>query len=139
MRFLVLVFAIESLTTPMPKHPVAANLLLRWRAELEAEMKKHDSSSGAFDGLGAILRELNFRADDFIRSQVRKLFATLPGYSHEDADALQRRAVLVYDKRSALVHDGHLPGEDIRALEREARHLLETVLRAVTNLGPQAV
>ena len=52
------------------------------------KMKKHDSSSGAFDGLGAILRELNFRADGFIRSQVRKLFATLPGYSHEDADAL---------------------------------------------------
>lgn len=87
----------------------------------------HSSSSEDFRSLEALSRELNFRADDSIRSQVRKLFANLGGIDSTECDQLQRNALRVYDKRSTLVHDGHLPDEELSTLEREARELLEKV------------
>jgi hypothetical protein len=60
-----------------------------------------------------------------IRSQIRKLFASLLGVDAAEATKLQRRALCVYDKRSTLVHDGHLPNEELFTLEGEARELLE--------------
>ena len=75
--------------------------------------------------LEALSRELLVRSEDSIRSQIRKLFASLPGVDAAEATKLQRRALCVYDKRSTLVHDGHLPNEELFTLEGEARELLE--------------
>ena len=134
-RFLLLVIAIESLASPTPKHQVVASLLLRWRGELEAEMKHYHPTSEEFQSLKALLRELSFRADDSIRNQVRRLFETLPELKPEEAHVLQRRALHIYDKRSTLVHQGHLPAEELVTLESEARKLLERVfVSAIENL-----
>lgn len=124
-RFLLLVMAMESLAKPTLKHQSVIDLLDRWRKELATEMRKLDSSSEAFLSLAALSRELGFRAEDSIRAQVRKLFAGLPGVECTKATELQRRALLVYDGRSTLVHDGQLPDEQLSKLEIEARELLE--------------
>lgn len=127
-RFLLLVMAMESLAKPTRKHDVAINLLDRWQRELELEMQTHDRSSQEFVSLEALSRELSFRREDSIRTQVRKLFRGLTGVSRAESDELERRALRVYDKRSTLVHDGHLPTDELTRLETEARELLERVL-----------
>jgi hypothetical protein len=129
-RFLLLVVAMESLSSPSEKHDAAIALLRRWEVELKEEMTIHTPSSEAWLSLDALRRELGFRSEDSIRSQIRKLFAALPGIPIEEAANLQRRALRVYDKRSTLVHDGQLPAGDLIELEREARELLETIFAA---------
>lgn len=126
-RFLLLVIAMESLAKSSVKHAVVMDLLHRWQGELNTEIQNHVSSSEQFQSLDALSRELSFRAEDSIRSQVRKLFANLPGLSATSSSDLQRRALHVYDKRSTLVHDGHLPAEELSTLEAQARELLEMV------------
>ncbi|MEZ4707226.1 MAG: HEPN domain-containing protein [Caldilineaceae bacterium] len=126
-RFLLLVIAIESLAKPTAKHQVAITLLTRWAKELETEKGKYDSSSEEYRSLDALSRELNFREDDSIRSQLRKLFLNLPGFTPNETEDLQRRALRVYDKRSALVHDGYLPIQELAELEVEARSLIEKI------------
>jgi hypothetical protein len=134
-RFLLLVIAMEALSSGTKKHDAAIQVLRRWEADLEAEMRKHPQSSEAWLSLDALRRELGFRSDDSIRTQVRKLFAGIPGVSPEDSVLLQRRALQVYDKRSTLVHDGQLPASELAELEREARDLLERVLRSAMERG----
>ncbi|WP_162587954.1 HEPN domain-containing protein [Variovorax sp. RA8] len=126
-RFLLLVIAMEALATPTRKHDAAMVLLDRWKVELASELSRLDSSSEEFMSLEALRRELDFRGDDSIRSQVRKLFANLEDVNAEESRALQRRALHVYDKRSVLVHDGYLPKVDLVQLESEARELLENL------------
>lgn len=124
-RFLLLVIAIESLAKPTTKHTIAIEMLDSWRESLQREMNKYESNSEAYQSLEALSREIDFRRDDSIRSQIRKLFASLPGVDVSEASELQRRALHVYDRRSALVHDGFLQVEELSVLETDARELLE--------------
>lgn len=126
----------ESLAKPTRKHDVAINLLDRWQRELEHAMQTHDRSSQEFASLEALSRELSFREEDSIRSQVRKLFRGVTGASRVESDELERRALRVYDKRSTLVHDGHLPTDELTKLETEARELLERVLMSAVERNP---
>ena len=139
-RFLLLVIALETLAKSTTKHQAAVDLLGRWQRELDSELQKHVSSSEEFRSLEALSRELVFRAEDSVRSQVRKLFANLDGVDAAESNDLQHRALRVYDKRSTLVHDGHLPTDELFTLEVEARELLEKVFaRAIAqrqNVSP---
>jgi hypothetical protein len=114
-------------------------LLNKWQVELKREIENCPEGTEERFSFEALSRELTFRAEDSIRSQVRKLYSTLPGVSQEEAIQLQRRALSVYDKRSMLVHNGHLPATELSAYEIEARALLEKVfVCTITNsdLGP---
>jgi hypothetical protein len=128
--------AMESLAKPTRKHDVTINLLDRWQRELEHEMQMHDRSSQEFVSLEALSRELSFREEDSIRTQVRKLFRGLTGARRVESDALERRALRVYDKRSTLVHDGQLPTDELTRLETEARELLERLLMSAVERTP---
>lgn len=129
-RFLLLVMAMESLAKETSKHDVAIGLLKEWAQELKSEMEKHAKESEAYFSLDALSRELQFRATDSIRSQVRKLFRELPGLSDEESLDYQKRALSVYDKRSVLVHDGFLPSDELAFCENESRQLVERLLLA---------
>lgn len=137
-RFLLLVMAMESLAKRTLKHQIAIDLLDRWHREVSAKMQELDSASEEFLSLEALSRELAFRREDSIRAQVRKLFTSLPGVDPATANELQRRALRVYDKRSALVHDGHLPTEELSTMETEARQLLERVFASAIEQGTNA-
>lgn len=130
-RFLLLVIAIEALAESTEKHEVAIKLQNRWQMELEAEKAMYPCKSEQWLSLEALGRELHFRREDSIRTQVRKLFANIASQDATACEDLQRRALSVYDKRSVLVHKGHLPADELLELEGEARVLLETLLRAV--------
>lgn len=129
-RFILLVIAMEALADKSPKHQVALDLLTRWKQELETEKVKYNDPSEEYYSLQALSNEIDFRGEDSIGNQIRKLFAGLPGTSDEERAELQRRAVRVYHKRSKLVHDGFLPPEELPGLEAEARELLETLFLA---------
>lgn len=127
-RFILLVIAMEALAESTEKHPVAVALLNSWEKDLKTELAKYDESSDEAYDLEALARELDFRSGDSINNKVRKLFRDLPGVSTEECAELQRRAVRVYNKRSTLVHRGHVPVDELPDLEREARFLLERLL-----------
>lgn len=129
-RFLLLVVAMEALAKATAKHEVAVTLLKRWQVELNTEKSQHASDSEEWMSLNALERELTFRHEDSIRSQVRKLFAQSNGLDLAQRTSLQKRALHVYDRRSTLVHDGYLPGDELGELESEARDLLETLFRS---------
>jgi hypothetical protein len=124
-RFILLVIAMEALAESTQKHQVAVDLLARWRQELDAEKAKYEDSSEEFHSLNALSSELDFRSGDSINNKIRKLFADLPGVSAGERAGLQRRAMAVYKKRSKLVHEGHVPADELPGLEQEARTLLE--------------
>jgi hypothetical protein len=128
-RFLLLVMAIEALTTPIVKHPAALRLLDKWQTELAAEKSEFAESTPEFAAFGALERELLFRREDSIRSQVRHLMARASAFDLSGRGDLPGRVIRVYDQRSALVHDGALPTAELVGLEAEARELLEVALR----------
>jgi hypothetical protein len=126
-RFLLLVIAMEAIAVPTPKHPAALSLLEKWQDDLQGELERTSPGSDAYDSLVALSREMFHRKVDSIRSQIRSLFGDL-GSSAEESKSIQKRALIVYDKRSALVHEGSLPNNELEKLEDEARKLLELVL-----------
>lgn len=127
-RFLLLVIGMEAIAEPTPKHEVALTLLDKWQEEVRQQLGCHLPGTDAYNSLEALGRELTYRRVDSIRSQVRNLFRDM-GNSEEESKALQKRALFVYDKRSTLVHDGHLPSDELAKLEAEARTLLEMVFK----------
>jgi hypothetical protein len=129
-RFLLLVVAMEALAKSAEKDQAATELLDRWRSELAAKKLQYPPDSEAWLSLDALGKELSFRREDSIRSQVRKLFVSLPNADPNELKTLQRRALHVYDRRSVLVHEGHIPGVELKELEAEARVLLEVLLSA---------
>jgi hypothetical protein len=124
-RFILLVIAMEALAESSPKHQVGLDLLARWKQELTAEKAKYEKSSDEFYSLNALSQEIDFRGEESIGNQIRKLFANLPNVGDDERAALQRRAIAVYRKRSTLVHEGYVPVIELPGLEREARELLE--------------
>jgi hypothetical protein len=128
-RFLLLVTAMEVLAPSTLKHAAALRLLEKWQIELTEQKGRLATSTPEFAALAALERELLFRKEDSIRSQVRRLMARVSA-SHPSVPAdLPSRAVNVYDKRSQLVHDGAIPSAELVGLEAEARELLEAAFR----------
>jgi hypothetical protein len=130
-RLLTLVMALETLTTGHPKHQVTLNLIDQWCLQVEQERSQLQPNSAEYEALEALERELLFRKEASLRSQIRTLVhATLIADGHQDAVQMARRAVKVYDNRSTLVHEGTLPENELRVAERDAKEIVEAVLRA---------
>lgn len=128
-RFLLLVIAMEALAQSSPRHQVAIELLNTWAADLETQKARYLTESAEFAALEGLGRELIYRRDSSIRSQVRQLFTKIARGRGDDPNAIARRALTVYDARSTLVHDGSLPSDVLERSEHEARDLLEYALR----------
>jgi hypothetical protein len=131
-RFLLLVMAIESLATPSAKHQVAQRLIIQWRAQLRTEQAQYAPLSPEFAALEALERELLFRRDDSIRSQIRRLVSTCISSKDAEDREIVNKALKVYDLRSTLVHTGHLTATEIEQGESDAREVVEFVLEALT-------
>lgn len=127
-RFILLVIAMEALAEATEKHSVATTLIDRWKQELKAERARYEKASEEYRSLDALYQEIQFRGDISLGERVRKQFAVLPGITDEERKALQDRAMIVYRKRSKLVHEGRVPVEELPDLEHEARELVEMLL-----------
>ena len=131
-RFLTLIMALEALALATLKAPIALGRLNRWQAELAALRSTLSAQSEDAGALDSLERELLFRREDSVRSQVQKLVATALSPA-EDARERARDAVRLYDLRSRLVHEGSL---DVATLDRatgEAKTLVHRTLLARFN------
>jgi hypothetical protein len=124
-RFLLLVMALESLATPSVKHQVALDLITQWQTQLKTEQAQYLCHSPEFEALEALARELLFRRDDSIRSQIRRLVSTCVSSHDDEVREMVNRAVKAYDLRSRLVHTGHLDATEIEQGESYAREALD--------------
>ena len=126
-RFLTLIMSLEALTLPTPKAPIALALLEKWSIELDEIAAPMAPNSEDALALAALKREICFRRDDSIRSQVRKLvLSTLDDES--DAADVAREALRLYDLRSTLVHDGFVDARQLSEATDRARTLVHRVL-----------
>jgi hypothetical protein len=122
--------ALEALAEGGLKPRVALDLLAKWQGDV-AERKNQALAPEQREALEALERELFFRKAKSLRSQVRALVLhTLEASGAPNASDIAQNAVKVYDKRSALVHEGSLPDDELRWAEREARTIVQAVLKA---------
>lgn len=126
-RFLTLIMSLEALTAPTQKSPAALALLEKWSAEVDQIAASLEANSEDALALEALKREIFYRREDSVRSQVRKLvLCALDGEA--DAAHVARDAVRLYDLRSTLVHDGFVEARQLSEATSQARTLVHRVL-----------
>lgn len=128
-RFLTLVMALESIATATLKPPSVLSLLARWEQELGATLEALSPVSEDAHALKALRRELFFRKEDSLRSQIRKLVQNVLSPA-ADADARARDAVELYDIRSTLVHEGTIDENVLDQATTKAKALVHRTLLA---------
>ncbi|TAK63509.1 hypothetical protein [Methylobacter sp.] len=126
-RFLTLIMSLEALATSTLKSRVAVELLERWTIETQALLVSLPKDSEDAAALDALQRELLFRKDDSIRSQIRKLVQR-ELVNYPDAFDQAKEAVRLYDLRSTLVHQGFLEIRQLDLATSGAKSLVQRVL-----------
>jgi hypothetical protein len=130
-----MIMALETLTENRSKHQVALELIEKWRETVENQKRSYPSGSEEYEALDALERELLFRREASLRSQIRTLVHdTLSLNGNPHAMQWASRAVKVYDSRSRLVHEGKLPRNELLTAEREAKEIVVAVLKAKLTL-----
>ncbi|MDD5007540.1 MAG: hypothetical protein PHU49_01230 [Syntrophorhabdaceae bacterium] len=129
-RFLTYIIALEVLTEPQQKHPIALRLLDAFNATLVHEESSHDVDTDEWHAIESLRREVVFRRETSLRSRIRRLVLdALDNLPYEECRQRAREAVWAYDQRSALVHDGSLPRKALDKAAGIARRTLLDVLR----------
>lgn len=135
-RFLTLVMVLESLALANPRPKPIVDLLNRWKQEVDSLKAQLDQKSEEFAALEGIERELLFKRQNSIRSQIRQLVKDVLGADgNPDASELARQAVRVYDKRSSLVHEGKLSTNELTKAEKTIKEIVDLVLKAKFRLA----
>jgi hypothetical protein len=129
-RFLTLNMVLEALVPSELKHQSALDAIDRWIGEIKELLKAVDPESEEWAAYESLIREVGFRREKSIRSSIRSLVRLRLGRSDPEAEALSREAVRLYDVRSRLVHDGHVPGEDLGQAVTRIREIDFRVLKA---------
>lgn len=128
-RFLTLVMALEALALATLKTPLVMELMGHWRDEVTALKADRSRTVEELASLEALERELLFRREDSIRSQIRRLvIETLT--PADDAEQAAREALRLYDIRSRLVHEGTLDNRELDEATGRTKKLVHRVLRA---------
>jgi hypothetical protein len=129
-RFLTYVIALEVLTEPLQKHPIALRLLDTFDEELVREESSYDVDTEERHAIESLRKEVVFRRETSLRSRIRRLVLdALDNLPYEECCERARDAVWAYDQRSALVHDGSLPRKALDKASEIARRTLLDVLR----------
>ena len=128
-RFLTLIMALESIAAATLKPPKVLSLLAQWAQEVESSLADLPPEGEDAHALQALNRELLFRKDDSLRSQIRKLvYSTLAPAA--DAADRARDAVRLYDIRSKLVHEGIVESKLLDQATTDAKILVHRTLLA---------
>lgn len=130
-KFLTLVMCLEAIATGSKRPKPVLDLLLKWEedaAKLKSSLTGDEESLAALE---SVMRELVFRRESSIRSQIRELVRkTLADAGDLDAEQAARTALQVYDHRSTLVHEGSLETQTLSEAFTSATNIVERVLRA---------
>jgi hypothetical protein len=129
-RFLTLNMVLEALAPSELKHQSARDAIDRWVGEIKELQRASGSGSVEWEAYDSLIREVGFRKEKSIRSSIRSLVRLTLGPTDPEAEDLSREAVRLYDVRSRLVHDGHVPGEDLGQAVTRIREICFRVLKA---------
>ena len=133
-RLLTLVMVLESLTESQPKHQTAQRLIDSWHLQLQdlkRQIVETNPNSEESEALEALERELFFRKEASLRSQIRALVvSSLTSVGHPDPVGMGQRSLKLYDARSTLVHEGTLPRKKLTAALHNAEEIARIVLQA---------
>jgi hypothetical protein len=129
-RFLTLNIVLEALAPSELKHQSALDAIDHWIDDIKELQKAAVPESEEWEAYDSLKREVGFRREKSIRSSIRSLVRLSLSPSDPEADALSREAVRLYDVRSRLVHDGHVPGVDLSQAVTRIREIDFRVLRA---------
>lgn len=130
-RLLILTMVLETLTFPIRKPEIALTFIDKWNREIEEVIKSTREGTKEHLGLVSLQRELCFRRDLSIRSQVRSMVeSTLENSGHNDAKSVAQMAIDVYDVRSELIHEGLLTDQELGEACMNARKVVKLVLEA---------
>ena len=129
-RFLTLNMVLEALAPSEHKHRSALDAIDRWIGEIKQLQEAASEESDEWEAYDSLIREVGFRRERSIRSSIRSLVRLTLSPSDPEAEALAREAVRLYDVRSRLVHDGHVPGEDLGQAVTMIREIARRVLKA---------
>ena len=128
-RFLTLVMALEALAAATLKAPLALELIDRWQDDISTLKADASRTAEELASLESLQRELLFRREDSIRSQIRRLvFESLA--PADDAAQSAREALKLYDLRSRLVHEGTLDQIELDSATGRTKELVLRVLKA---------
>ena len=130
-RFLTLVMCLEALATGTKRPKPVLDLLKKWEDDAEEMKTALAGDDEARSSLESVLRELVFRRENSIRGQIRSVVQkTLADAGDQDAEKAARTALLVYDQRSTLVHEGSLDKQALSEAFANASNIVQRVLRA---------
>ncbi|MBK8163891.1 MAG: hypothetical protein IPK65_12395 [Gammaproteobacteria bacterium] len=130
-RFLTLVMVLESLAESEERPKAVLDLLKKFKSQIEEIERNYSDDTNERVSLDSLKRELTHRKEDSIRKQIRSLvFNTISKNGDNDALAVSRQALEIYDKRSTLVHEGYLSPRELGEVSADARRIVERVLRA---------
>ncbi len=125
-RFLSLIMALESIAPHNHKHQIAQKLIDSWIKDLNQKIAMLEKNSEEYHSLESLQKEINFRREASLRSQIRSLVLdTLNEDNNHLAAEYAKKAVKSYDIRSILVHDGII---DTKILEEALTDTKEIVL-----------
>jgi hypothetical protein len=129
-RFLTLNMVLEALVPSEKKHQSALDVITRWIGEIKELQRTAAPESEEWEAYDSLIREVGYRKEKSIRSSIRTLVLSMLDPIDSEAEAISREAVRLYDIRSRLVHDGHVPGEDLGQAVSRIRKIAFRVLRA---------
>ncbi|MDT8992654.1 HEPN domain-containing protein [Curvibacter sp. APW13] len=129
-RFLTLVMALEALSSPIQRTEPVLGLLKKWHEEVEEAKSELSGDNERLSALDSLSRELLFKQESSIRSQIRALvLGVLSSAGNSDAQDAAKNAVKIYDHRSTLVHEGSLDQKVLSDATSDAKLIVERVLR----------
>jgi hypothetical protein len=130
-RYLTLAMALEALAPEEMKPQSVIELIEDWKKEVQSRKAALEIESEEWAAYDALEREIDFRQQRSIRKRIRSLVNSVL-HRHGDIDAIEvaKKAVLLYDKRGRLVHDGYLPGKELGDSTTQLREIVRRVLEA---------
>lgn len=130
-RFLTLVMALETLAQSNIRPQLVLKLLDKFKEQVEELEITVQPETAEAVSLESLKKELIFRREDSLRSQIRSLVhQTLSSNGDPDAVDIARKATQLYDKRSRLVHNGSLPRKELGTGCSDAQRIVKRVLIA---------
>lgn len=134
-KFLSLIMALEALTSPTPRPELITRKIAAFQNELKSMLAELPPGTEEADATQALIREVDFRKGNSIRSQIRTLVHdTLKLAGDENYLELSKRAQKIYDMRSELVHNGRIKSGNLSETTSETRTLVEKLLKAKLNM-----
>ncbi len=129
-KFLSLVMVLESIAPHNHKHQIAQNFIDYWIDDLNLRIAELKEDSEEYHSLESLRKEISFRREASIRSQIRTLvLETLNENNNHAAVEYAKKTIKLYDTRSILIHDGIIDSKTLEEALSDAREIVLLVLK----------